>query len=275
MVDTPTLRNPDWKDLNLALDIIAKCGVTPWVLPDAVPDADFFVGLSYTQSGPRADDRLMGYANVFNQYGRWEFYSGNIQTFPYRDRATHLAALIRDTLNRLQLSETPNIHFHYSAKFSREERTALLEAARSVRPQGTYTFVWINTHHNVRLYDSRPETDGSLSRGSYLPTSPNQMYLSTTGFNAFRKVLGTPWMLEVNARVERPEGTPANPPDMRAIAVQILSLTKLNWASSDSLCAEPITIKYAGDIAKLTAAFLRQAPRFVLHPALERTPWFI
>jgi hypothetical protein len=29
MVDTPTLRNPDWKDLNLALNIAAKCNVVP------------------------------------------------------------------------------------------------------------------------------------------------------------------------------------------------------------------------------------------------------
>ncbi len=55
----------------------------------------------------------------------------------------------------------------------------------------------------------------------------------------------------------------------------VLSLTKLNWASTDSLCAEPITTKYAGDIAYLTAAFLRQGGVFRLHPVLERTPWFI
>lgn len=54
MVDTPTLRNPDWKDLNLALNIAAKCNVVPWVLPDA----DFFVGLSYTQSTRRGQDQL-------------------------------------------------------------------------------------------------------------------------------------------------------------------------------------------------------------------------
>jgi hypothetical protein len=38
---------------------------------------------------------------------------------------------------------------------------------------------------------------------------------------------------------------------------------------------EPITTKYAGEIAYLTAAFMRQAPTFALHPALERTPWFL
>jgi len=41
MVDTPTLVNPDYKDLNLALNIVAKCGLVPWVLPASIPDADF------------------------------------------------------------------------------------------------------------------------------------------------------------------------------------------------------------------------------------------
>src|SRR6202041_1360492 len=71
MVDTPTLLNPDFKDLNLALNITAKCGVIPWVLPGAIPDADFFIGLSYTENRQRGTTRTMGYANVFNNYGRW------------------------------------------------------------------------------------------------------------------------------------------------------------------------------------------------------------
>lgn len=275
MVNTPILLNPDWKDLNLALDIVTKCGVTPWVLPDAIPDADFLVGLSYTQSSRRGSERLMGYANVFNQYGRWEFYSGNTQTFAYSDRTKYFQSLIQKTLERLSLSETPHIYFHYSAKFSREDRKAILDAARSVRPQGTYSFVWINTHHNLRLYDSRVETDGSLSRGSYVITSPNQIYLSTTGYNVYRKALGTPKPLEINIWTEQPSGVPNSAPDLKALAVQILSLTKLNWASTDSLCAEPITTKYAGDIAYLTNAFLRQNQSFSLHPTLEKTPWFI
>ncbi|PSB26636.1 RNA-binding domain-containing protein [Stenomitos frigidus] len=275
MIDTPTLINPDWKDLNLSLNIVSKCGVTPWVLPGAIPDADFFIGLSYTQSTRGNFERLMGYANVFDQYGKWQFYSGNIDTFPYSEKIRSFSLLIEQTLTRLPLSETPSIYFHYSAKFSREDRAAILEAARRIRPQGKYSFVWINSHHNVRLYDGRSETDGSLSRGSYVITSPNQIYLSTTGYNSYRKALGTPVMLEINVRVEYSKGTPNSPPDLRAVAAQILSLTKLNWGSTDSLCGEPITTKYAGDIAYLTSAFMRQGNTFHLHSVLERTPWFI
>ncbi len=276
MVDTPTLQNPDWKDLNLALNISAKCGVVPWVLPEGFPDADFFIGLSYTQHRGQADRRYMGYANVFNRYGRWLFYSGNAESFPYEDRSVRLGTLVQETLKKLDgLPETPHVFFHYSARFSKEDRELLLKAAREVRPQGTYSFVWINSHHPIRFYDSRSETDGSLARGTYVITSGNQIYLSTTGYNPYRKTMGTPVPLEVTVWKYAPVGTNTTPADLHSLARQILALTKLNWASSDSLAGEPITTKYAGDIAYLTAAFLRQGRPFNLHPALENTPWFL
>jgi predicted HTH transcriptional regulator len=274
MVDSPTLQNPDWKDLNLALNIVAKCGQTPWVLPQSIPDCDFFIGLSYTQSARADGNRLMAFANVFNQYGRWEFYSGGSDIFPYEERAGRYEELVRKTLGKMQLSEEPTICFHYSARFSRDDRDAILRAARSVRPKGKYVFVWINKTHNVRLYDSRAETDGSMARGRYVIAGPRQIYLSTTGHNPYRRMLGTPTPLELNVWVESSKPTQVQP-DLRILASQILSLTKLNWASTDSLCAEPITTKYAGDIAYLTAAFMRQGGAFNLHPTLERTPWFI
>lgn len=279
MVDSPTIENPDWKDLNLALNIIAKCGVTPWVLPDRIPDADFFIGLSFTQNRKDGLRRLLGYATVFNQFGKWEFYTGNTETFSYEEREKFFDQLTQQTLRRLvsqnSLSDRPNIYFHYSAKFSREDRNTILQAARKVRPNGTYSFVSINTHHNIRLYDNRPETDGSLSRGCYIPISSRALLLSTTGYNPYRKAIGTPKPLEISIRVEPPASERYAPADLLALARQILSLTKLNWASTDSICGEPITTKYAGDIAYLTDAFLRQTGTFKLHPVLERTPWFI
>jgi len=276
MVDTPTLENPDWKDLNLALNIAAKCGVVPWVLPEGIPDADFFVGLSYTQHRGDPEARLMGYANVFNRYGRWLFYSGNMQTFDYHERTARLADLVEATLKRVEdLSETPHVYFHYSARFSHEDRAALVKAARRVRPNGTYSFIWINAHHPVRLYDERAESDGSLARGTYVVTAQNQLMISTTGYNPYRKMLGTPLPLEITTWIYRPKNQTETPPDLHALARQILALTKLNWSSSDALTGEPITTKYAGDIAYLTAAFLRQRSTFTLHPVLEHTPWFL
>jgi hypothetical protein len=138
------------------------------VLPESIPDADFFVGLSYTDSQRVDRSRLMGFANVFNQYGRWLFFSGGTDTVAYADRAAHYETLVADTLSKLTLSEEPTVCFHYSAKFSRDDREAMLCGARRIRPKGKYVFVWINTHHQVRLYDARAETDGSVARGRYM-----------------------------------------------------------------------------------------------------------
>lgn len=273
MVDTPILKNPDWKDFNLALNITAKCGVIPWVLPDELPDAHFFVGLSYTQHRDREVSRLMGFANVFNQYGRWEFYQGNANTFDYDERREYFKDLVKSTLERLNLNESPSIHFHYSAKFSAQDREAILEAAKSVRPNGKYTFVWINSSHIVRFYDPSPQTDGSLHRGTYVIGAPNQFYLSTTGYNTYQKALGTPQPLEVNVWTEPYD--PSNPTDLKVIAKQLIYLTKLNWASTRSFCGTPITIKYARDIARFASAFIERNGKFDLHEVLEKTPWFI
>ena len=273
MVDTPILKNPDWKDFNLALNITAKCGVTPWVLPDELPDAHFFVGLSYTEHRDREISRLMGFANVFNQYGRWEFYQGNANTFNYNEKSAYFKKLVRSTMERLNLPESPSIHFHYSKKFSAEEVRAILEAAKSVRPKGKYTFVWINNSHIVRFYDPSPQTDGSLQRGAYVISTPNQFYLSTTGYNTYQKALGTPRPLEVNVWTEPYD--PSNPTDLKVIAKQLIYLTKLNWASTRSFCGTPITIKYARDIARFASAFIERSGKFELHKTLERTPWFI
>lgn len=189
----------------------------------------------------------------------------------------HYEKLVASTLQKLKLSKRATICFHYSARFGRLDREAILRGARSVYPDCEVVFVWINTHHPIRVFDERAETDGSLARGRYAIGSKNQIYLSTTGHNPYRKMQGMPQVLEVNVYHKQiaNRGT-SSTIDNKAVAQQILSLTKLNWASTDSLCAEPITTKYAKDIAYLTAAFQRQGQgNFKLHSALEHTPWFI
>ena len=259
------------------MNITAKCGVTPWVLPERIPDADFFIGLSYTQS--RNGQRIMGFANVFNNYGRWEFYAGNTTTFDAQQRPEHLARLLQEAMKRLQqkhsLPASANIVVHHSVRISREDRAAILKAARLVRPDMSITFVWVNSHSNTRLFDTKPETDGSVRRGSYVSLSRRSVVLSTTGTNPYRRAMGTPRPIELSVMHFEPHTDKPTGYDGRSLAIQVLSLTKLNWASTDAFCGEPITVDYASDIAYLTAAFIRQKEPFKLHQVLESTPWFI
>ena len=50
MVDEATLVDSSWRELNLALNMFAKAGHVPWVLDEAIPGVDLFIGLSSSQS---------------------------------------------------------------------------------------------------------------------------------------------------------------------------------------------------------------------------------
>lgn len=77
MLDTPTLQNPDWKDLNLSLNLVSKCGLVPWVLSERLPEAECFIGMAYTTTrNSRNREKLMGFVSVFDEYGKWRFYKG-------------------------------------------------------------------------------------------------------------------------------------------------------------------------------------------------------
>jgi argonaute-like protein implicated in RNA metabolism and viral defense len=277
MVKEATVENPDWKDLNLALNIIAKAGIAPWVLSKQLAQADCFIGLSYSVIHSRRGlARLFGYANVFNSFGQWKFYKGSAQDYSFDERERYTAELVEQTLREYERTvSVQDVHIHSSVRLSRRVREAIIKAAREVRRDITLHFAHINTTHPVRLYDQNPQGDGSLPRGTFVITSPNQFYLSTTGYNTVQKSLGTPIMIEANVRTNTANGEIA--PSLEIFAQHLLSLTKLNWASTRYFCHEPITTKYAGDIAYLMTAFLSsESPQpFKLNPRLESTPWFL
>lgn len=78
MVTESTFSNLKWSYLNLAIAIFAKAGGIPWVLESAMPKTDMILGISisgrqaYKQSSG-GFPRYIGYANVFDNNGRWMF----------------------------------------------------------------------------------------------------------------------------------------------------------------------------------------------------------
>lgn len=268
MFNTPTLQNPDWKDLNLALNIVAKCGLVPWVLSEKLPEADFFIGIAYTTTrGSKNREKMMGFVSVFDEYGRWRFYKGE-SVFSFDKKKEYFAKLIPQTLQELgHLPENAHIHIHTASRFSQEDEATILRAAKEAVPGVRFSFVWINDSHLLRGYDNS-NVAGSLSRGTYITLSPKTFLLSTTGYNIFKKSLGTPRLIEASVHTDKAVST-------RLYAKQLLALTKLNWASTNALTGEPITTKYALDIAYLTEKFIQRKGHFSLHKILEKTPWFL
>lgn len=275
MVDEATVRKPDYRDLSLALNIYAKAGYAPWVLDEAISDVDLFIGLSSSHMKRNGRIvRMMGYVNVFDAYGRWQFYQGDSSAFPFEDRLRHYSSLIKNSLAAyLSQNGGPlrSIHIHLTKRFSIEERQVIASAIRSVVPDASVVFVWINAHHQLRLYDLSEGSDGKISRATYLQQTPVSGYLSTTGANVFKQQsMGTPIPLELTVWTDPVEAMP----EFHTICQQVLALTRLNWASSRNFCQEPITTKFAGDIARLMNAFMYD-PTFSVNSSLRGTPWFL
>ncbi len=275
MVDEATVLRPEWRDLNLALNMYAKAGYAPWVLDEAIPDVDLFIGLSSSQIKRNGHImRMMGYVNVFDAYGRWQFYQGDSMAFSFDERLRHYSNLVKHSLASYQAQNGSNlhsVHIHLTKPFSADERTVIANAVRSVVPDASIIFVWINSHHMLRLYDVSEGSDGRIRRATYLYNTPSRGYLSTTGSNIFdQKSMGTPIPLELSVWADPADAMPP----FHTICQQILSLTRLNWASSRNFCQEPITTKFAGDIARLMNAFMED-PTFSVNSSLRGTPWFL
>ncbi len=275
MVDRRTALNPDWRDLNLALNIYAKAGYAPWVLDEAIQGADLFIGLSSSQIKRGSTViRMMGYVNVFDSYGRWRFYQGDTVAFRFADRLEHYKELVKNSVSAYQAEsggELRNIHVHLTKQFSLDERKTIANAVRTVVPEATVIFVSINSDHHLRLYNISSGSDGSIQRATYVCRDNHHFYLATTGSNVFQQpVMGTPIPLELSVWAD----PPSELPHLDKIGQQVLSLTRLNWASSRSFCHEPITTKFAGDIARLMTAFMED-PDFTVNPSLRGVPWFL
>jgi hypothetical protein len=275
MVDEDTLRNPRFKDLNIALNIFAKAGYTPWVLDEELEDVDLFIGLSYSSiRRERRIDRMMAYVNVFDKYGRWKFYQGDIEAFPFDERHEHYKEIIKASINRYR-AENPDqeirkIHIHYGQKIRKHDLEAINEQVQAILPGCQVFFVYINTDLPIRLFDLTTQ-DGSLERGSYVITEKNQFCMSTTGANIFgQKGMGTPKILVVS--VQKLEDSQAI--NLRTVAQHILSLTRLNWASTRNFCHEPITTKYASDIAYFMNVFMNDT-NFSISERIRNKPWFL
>jgi len=275
MVDDDTLQNPKFKDLNIALNIFSKAGYTPWVLDEPLKDADLFIGLSYSSiTRGKFIDRMMAYVNIFDKYGRWKFYQGDIEVFPFEERHKHYKEIVKASINRHRAEnpgiELKTIHIHYTQRMRKTDLQAINEQVTSILPDCQVVFIYINTDMPIRLFDKETD-DGSIERRSYVDIGNNQFFMSTTGANIFyQKGMGTPKILTVSVtKLKDPESV-----DIQSVAQHILSLTRLNWASTRNFCHEPITTKFAGDISYFMNVFMKD-PSFHVSERIRNKPWFL
>ncbi len=135
MLSESILTEPDWKLMNLALGIFSKAGATPWVLRDALPRVDMFLGIEMshpvTDQG-RAGGRCVAFVNIFDSYSRWRFMDGSARPVRMEERLPAIEAMIRSAVTRaraLRSASPPrDIVIHYFKRLSEAELSAIKRA---------------------------------------------------------------------------------------------------------------------------------------------------
>jgi hypothetical protein len=161
------------------------------------------------------------------------------------------------------------IDIHYTKRFSYQERQRTFEMIVETVPNiEEVNFISIDKTHPLRVFD---ETKASLNfeRGSLLELNPSEFLLSVVGEgkpNALASRL-------LKVKVWR-EPLMTGKVDLMPIAYRILAMTKLNWRSAVRETTEPVTLKYAEEIARLTNQFSLTDWNTV-NNQLSRIPWFI
>ena len=261
--------------LNICTAIIAKCGGVPWILKTKLRNTDIVIGISLSNRLLRMgeniqENRYIGFANIFNEYGRWKYFFGTAnryQKYQWIEQISDLVEVIRNKTEPLP----KDIVIHISKRLGHDHREKIYNLMRNkFREDVRVAFITIDESHNYRCFDAN-SNDGSLARGNIVYLNSKEILLSTTGISdlkgAFR--IGTPKILHITIAQY-----PDKFLDLEDVAHQVIALTKLNWASVSPVQREPVTLKYANRLAYITAN-IEISQWGKVSDVLFNRPWFI
>lgn len=276
----PTKYPLNYTLLNICTAIIAKCGGVPWVLKAKLENTDVIIGMSLSARLTNIGDniqknRYIGFANVFNEYGKWLYFFGKAHLYDKNQQVEQISNIIREIKqyysSKNNYVSPKNIIIHNSKRFKKTNQEATYTLLKdSFGVDTKVAFITIDESHNYRCFDSNSQ-DGSFPRRHYVYLNDKEILLSTTGISELKGVfrLGTPKMLHIIS-----DQYPVKFLNLNDVAFQILAMTKLNWASVTPAQREPVSIKYANKLAYIAAN--TELPQWEgLSDRLFDKPWFI
>jgi len=232
---------------NFATSIYYKARGIPW-RPTDLPKNVCFVGISFHHMKKRGGHLV--YASVAQAYSTdvqpFALKGANIDHEQRRDRQPYLnegqaVGLLEDVLNQYhdRAGVMPDrVVIHKTTGFQPEELAGFKKAAKN--RVSTVDYVWMRStaFRMVRKGLEEPW------RGT-LCTLMDQSYLFTGGY--------VPWWNEYpGMHIPAPlEIGSASPTDMKERSKEILTLTKMNWNSSDGIARLPITLLFARRVGEL------------------------
>ena len=258
VITDKALEPPDLADTlwNLSLATYVKAGGKPWLIKE-IPPSSVFIGIRH---GIRKDEKgqviAIGVAEIFNVYGEFidmvaiDFEDKDQQIPELWNKKPYLTLrgmyrIISKAIEVYMMHENEkpySVTIHRTLDFTEDEIRGALKALSDVE---NVDMLHIIENTNLRIL---PKGKDPL-RGTFLKLEEQRGLLYTTGYSEAEKTypgIGTPSPLELirncgNRSIEE-------------LALQVYSLTKMDWNTTRVMLREPVTIKYAKrvtDIVKL------------------------
>ncbi|MDR6563196.1 MULTISPECIES: Piwi domain-containing protein [unclassified Arcicella] len=290
---------------SIALQIYAKLGGTPWVLPtQRSVDREFVIGIGHSwlrknQYTGAESNRVVGITTFLSSDGQY-LLGDKVKDVSFENYFEELLKSLKQSIQRLSSEQgwsdgdTVRLIFHIFKPIKNVEFDVISQLIKDI-PQYKikFAFVTISNVHPTMLFDINQQgvtSYGSdIPKGEYIPNRASNVFLDVE--TCIVQMLGANELKTskhgmskpIQIKIRTPQGNYHNSDlndmlfyDLNYITQQIFSFTYLSWRSFLP-SEEPATMKYSNLISKLLGK-MRNVQGWDadnLNYGLKRKKWFL
>lgn len=305
-ITTEIVKNHNEYILNsLALQLYAKLGGIPWVLPSQRSvDREIVIGIGHSwlrnnQYAGAEQNRVVGITTFLSGDGQY-LLSDKVKEVAFDDYFSELLKSLRTSIEKLSSEygwaegDTVRLIFHIFKPIKNTEFDVISQLVKEIsRFKIKFAFVTISQIHPTMLFDINQhgvQKYGSRNLiGAYIPNRASNVFLDSEtcivqmlGANEL-KTTKQGMSKPIQIKIRTPQGNYDNNGlnemifhDLSYITQQIFSFTYLSWRSFLP-GEEPATMKYSNLISRLLGK-MRNIPGWNadnLNYGLKRKKWFL
>jgi hypothetical protein len=290
---------------SLALQVYAKMGGIPWVLPSQRSvDREIVIGIGHSwlrknQYVGAEQNRVVGITTFLSSDGQY-LLADKVKDVAFENYFTELLKSLKNSIQRLSTEqgwsegETVRLIFHIFKPIKNTEFDVISQLVKDIdQYKIKFAFVTISQHHPHMLFDINQtgvqKYGNSGTIGAFIPNRGSNIFLDSetcivqmlgaSELKTARQGMSKP----IQIKIRTPQGNYDNNGlndlifhDLSYITQQIFSFTYLSWRSFLP-GEEPATMKYSNLISRLLGK-MRSVPGWdadKLNYGLKRKKWFL